>query len=123
MPTAQMVPQIVMAGDKARTREDDLLTSHMAGDVSALKLAVSMQHILELVDTFGPLVGSELNRLYRELVDTDDLVAWDSPRKRAGELAERGLLAKRPPRIGDGVTPETEYELTLVGLEALEMSK
>lgn len=118
-----MLPQIVMVGDSARTGADDPFTSHLAGDVSAANLAVSMMHVLELVQAHGPLVGSELNRRYRDEFNKTEWVSWDSPRKRAGELADRGLLVRRPPRIGDGVTPETEYELTLVGLEALEMSR
>ena len=121
---AEQPPQIVMNGDTARARESDPATSHAAADSSSRRLVASMVNVLSLIRVRGPMVGSELNADYAERVRVGDWerIATDSPRKRAGDLAKRGLLARRPARIGLNADPETEFELTLRGLEALEMA-
>ena len=115
----------ILPDDTARVRLTDKLTSHMAGDSSARRLVESARNILTLVRDNGPMVGSEINAQYAVKIRTADWkrIHQDSPRKRAGDLARRNLLAERPPRIGLTDDPETEYELTLAGLEALELSE
>lgn len=96
-------PQIVIDGDKARTRRSDPAESHAAADrsqhtISALRLAV-----LALVREEPISVGSALNEMYRARYERRGWpkCAWDSPRKRAGELADDGLLLIAGSRDGE----------------------
>jgi hypothetical protein len=87
-------PQIVMNRDKARARRSDPDESHAAADKSARNKDGSGRAVLWLVLAHGPLVGSEINEHYRSWYAANGWprVAWDSPRKRAGELCEDGYL-------------------------------
>lgn len=86
-------PQIVVNGDTARTRRTDPLTSHLAGDRSQETISQVKAIVLELVAYHGPLSGSQLNDLFVLWTDPYEWhVHFDSPRKRAGELADEGLL-------------------------------
>lgn len=107
-----IAPQIVMV-DAPRVRRDDPETSHRAGDRSADSIPAVKAAVISLVAEHGALTGSEINTLYAEnRVDHDwPVVHWDTPRKRAGELAEDRLL-----NILNADHPRgTESEYTLLG--------
>ena len=116
------VPQIVMLGDTARTRKTDPHTSHLAGDVSAHGLRYAKTRVLELVSVHAPVTGSELNDLYRLTADRVGWrrLAWDSPRKRASELARDGFLEVVGVQTAAGNNlPESAYGITDKGRTAL----
>lgn len=90
--------------DSPRTRRTDPATSHRAGDKSAETITEVKRALLELVRTRGTLTGSQANVLYREMALRPgsglSVVAWDSPRKRLGELAaEKVLVALNPDHV------------------------
>ena len=81
--------------DSPRARRNDALSSHVGGDRSA----VQKQHVADavylLIAQEGALDGAEINRLYqlRKRRNKWPLnIHFDSPRKRAGELAADGLV-------------------------------
>jgi hypothetical protein len=116
------VPQIVMLGDTARTRRSDPPTSHLAGDVSAHGLRDAKMRVLRLVSVHAPVTGSELNDLYRLTADRVGWrrLAWDSPRKRASELARDGFLEVVGTQTAAGNNlPESAYGITSKGRTAL----
>ena len=80
--------------DTPRARVTDPVTSHMAADRSAASKHAVREAVVTLVRQEGTLTGSEINRLYNLRADRYGwpLVHFDSPRKRAGELAADGLL-------------------------------
>ena len=94
-----MTAQIVMADDTARTRRTDPLSSHVAADRSQRTIAEVKAAVIALIRQEGELSGAELNDLYslRAARNGWDECAWDSPRKRAGELARDGDLAVTNP--------------------------
>lgn len=115
-------PQIIMLGDSPRARKSDPVTSHIAADASAVHLHETKQRVLQIVDTHGSLVGSEINEQYQLMAARMNWrrVAWDTPRKRAGELAEDGFLDGSETRTAEGNNlPESLYRLTDTGREAL----
>lgn len=92
-------------------RRSDPVTSHAAADRSASTRKHVADAVFLLVMQEGELTGSELNRLYalRQGRNGWPVVHFDSPRKRAGELARDGVLAANIP---DGVRGhETVYDL------------
>jgi hypothetical protein len=115
--TLTLVPKI-LPDDNPRTRSTDPVTSHQAADVSARSLRETKTHVLAVVRDNGPVTGSAINDLYvfagarfgwKE-------VAWDSPRKRAGELVEDGYLEVHDFRPAPGNhLPEASYKLTDLG--------
>ncbi len=112
----------LLAGSGPRARATDKLTSHIAADASQLHLHEAKHRILELVAVHQPIVGTELNELYRLASARMNWrrLAFDSPRKRAGELAVDGFLDDSETRIADGnYLPESVYRITAKGLEAL----
>ena len=116
------LPQIVMLGDTARTRKSDPLTSHLAGDVSAHGLHDAKRRVLELVKLHAPVTGSEVNDLYRLTADRLGWhrLAWDSPRKRASELARDGFLEVVGTQTAAGNNlPESAYGITDKGRTAI----
>lgn len=116
------LPQIVMNGDTARTRKSDPLTSHVAADVSSKHLHETKQRVLELIATHGPMVGSEVNDLYRLTAARLNWrrVAFDTPRKRSQELLADGYLEVTSVRTAEGNNlPERCMGLTDAGLAAL----
>ena len=115
-------PQIVMDGDTARTRLTDRLTSHLAGNKSQVNMTAIEQAVLRLVAEKGNLVGTELNVLYSEqwVFRGWPQKAWDSPRKRAGELLEAGLLTDAGARRGTANSLETLLVLSDSGRRTLE---
>lgn len=90
---------ILPFGDTARARRSDPLPSHVAADKSAATRGRVAVAVLHLVETYGARTGQELNDLYR--ANRADMgwpvVAFDSPRKRAGELAAAGDLVVTNP--------------------------
>lgn len=113
------LPQIVMNGDSPRARRSDKATSHIAADASASTMKDTKRHVLELINMYGPMVGSEINRRYAGAAPTLGWrrVAWDTPRKRAGELADDGFLDGSETRPADGNNlPESVYRLTERGV-------
>ena len=113
--TIQRPPSVYLADDKARTRRDDNLNSHLAADRSAYTRKRLENRVLELVFETGPTVGSELNQKYH---DEWQRRGWkkaqfESPRKRAEELAKDGFLTAIESE------PETVYVMNLAGMARL----
>lgn len=118
------VPSIFPNDDTARTRKSDPHTSHVAGDRSQRGMHESKRRILQLVRMHEPICGSDLNDQYR--ISASRLnwktLAWDSPRKRAGELADDGFLEVVDERLSSGNhSLESVYALTDLGREALNV--
>ena len=116
------VPAITPAGDKARTRRSDPTTSHIAADISQANLAESKQRVLQIVKNHWPVTGVEVNELYATASRRHGWrrLAFDSPRKRLGELAEDGLVEVHDVRVAEGNhAPEASYVLTEAGRQAL----
>lgn len=114
------VPQI-LPDDSARARRSDPVQSHMAADRSAKALPLVRQRVLRLVAFHGPRVsGNTLNELYvqKSLSTGWDVVHFDSPRKRAGDLARIGLL-KAERNIDGRTLSEAVYTITDKGMEAI----
>lgn len=84
-----------MAGDTARVRLGDPVSSHVGADRSQRTIAEVKAAVIALIRQEGELSGAELNDLYslRAARNGWDECAWDSPRKRAGELARERQLA------------------------------
>ena len=116
------LPPMLWDDDTPRTRKTDPLTSHVAGDVSQHGLRDAKQRVLQLVSVHAPVTGSELNDLYRLTADRVGWrrLAWDSPRKRASELARDGFLEVVGTQISPGNNlPESAYGITDKGRTAL----
>lgn len=114
------VPQI-LPDDSARAGRNDPIQSHMAADRSAKALSIVRQRVLRLVAYHGPRVsGNTLNELYAQKTQSTgwDVVHFDSPRKRAGDLARIGLL-KAERTIDGRAISEAVYTITDKGLEAI----
>lgn len=81
--------------DSPRTRELDPLTSHLAGDRSQTTVHDVREAVEHLFTHVDAATGSALNELYRAMREQHGWpeVHFDSPRKRAGELAADGVLA------------------------------
>jgi hypothetical protein len=96
------LPQIVAERDTARARKTDPLTSHAAADSNQNREEVA-EHVLHLLQRFGPMTDSELT--VRFFVDTTSPEAhFDSPRKRRSDLTKAGLviptITRRPTTTG-----------------------
>lgn len=80
--------------DTARARRSDPLPSHVAADKSASSRRIVRDAVLVLLRQEGQLDGSDLNALYAASRGWRGwpVVHFDSPRKRAGELAREGVL-------------------------------
>lgn len=78
-------PQIVMAGDSARTRQRDPLTSHRAADLA--NLPDSQRDVLKKLRVYRMLAAFELESL---------LPQWSPSRIHTalGELADRGYVKR-----------------------------
>jgi len=124
MPTTSTVPTILaMNGDHARTRLTDRLTSHLAGDASQVDMTDVEVAVLKIVHENPQSVGTEINQIY-----SDEQAArgwpfkqWDSPRKRAGELVEAGLLEDAGLHRGIYNGLEREFRITDAGRRTLDM--
>jgi hypothetical protein len=113
-----------LGGDTARTRKSHPATSHAAADVSQATIHQTKVRVLIVVKENGPLVGSEINDLYqfRGARSGWDRVAWDTPRKRAGELAADGYLdiIGTRPAVGNHLD-ESIYQLSEKGLRVVTL--
>lgn len=115
-------PQIIIEGDTARARKSDPNASHVAADRSSHGLHESKHRVLQLVRMHESIAGSDLNDQYKIMSDRMNWkrLAWDSPRKRAGELADDGFLTVVGERLSEGNhSLESVYALTDKGLEVL----
>lgn len=116
MPTTigTLPESMLLAGDSPRARTTDPLTSHAAADRSQKTRPSVRRAVLSLVSQFENLSGEEINGFYSTRDDFAK-VRYDSPRKRASELAADGyLLADRT----DGLA--AVYTLTDAGRVFLE---
>lgn len=115
------VPAITTSGDTARTRQSDPVTSHMAADESAKSLGYVKVGVLRIAAGYAyALTGIAFNTVYALRTDAQrggfKRAGWDSPRKRAGELAKDGyLLAEIEPGARESV-----YSITPKGRAYLE---
>ena len=113
----------LLAGSGPRARATDKLTSHIAADASQPHMKETKRNILRILDDYGSLVGSEINEQYSLYAARLNWrrPAWDTPRKRAGELAIDGFLDDSETRIAEGNNlPESVYRLTEQGRAAVE---
>lgn len=119
------VPAITTAGDTARARRTDPATSHLAADKSGKGLSALRVAVLRLVGGFEDgLTGSAINGIYqaRHTVwgDVYPKCHPDSPRKRAGELADGGFLDVVEHRAGMFGSQESVYRVSPDGRKYLE---
>lgn len=84
--------------DSPRARRADPLSSHVAADKSAETRGAVHQAVVELITKCGPLNGREINDKYAawRYESGWPVVAYDSPRKRAAELAGDRLVVLNP---------------------------
>lgn len=77
-----------------RARRTDPLSSHVAADVSGETRRIVADAVIWLLMSRGPQTGAELNHGYTtsRLIHGWPAAAFDSPRKRAGELAREGFI-------------------------------
>ena len=77
-----------------RARRHDPLSSHVAADRSSKTRRPVADAVLWLIDQFGPMNGADLCDRYMSMrrVQQWPVVAYESPRKRAGELVDSGEL-------------------------------
>ena len=91
--SVQSVPMI-WGLDEPRTRRTDPTQSHTAADDSQASIHALRNNLLTLVHENPDIIGVELNEMYRDTYKRRGWkrVAFDSPRKRAGEMAADDLL-------------------------------
>lgn len=77
-----------------RTRLTDPISSHVAGDRSGETREAVADAVVRMLMDNGPMSGADLNKEYAiaQLVYGWPVAAYDSPRKRAGELAREGFI-------------------------------
>jgi len=77
-----------------RARLTDPISSHVAADESGKTRQAVADAVVHMLLQRGPLTGRELNEGYTiaHLIYGWPTVAFDSPRKRAGELAREGFI-------------------------------
>lgn len=115
-----------LGGDAPRARRTDRVTSHIAADATQATIKVTKRRVLQIVLQEGPILGSELNDLYELRAARNDWhpIHRDSPRKRAGELAEDGFLdASETHQSAGNHLPEAEYRVTDKGRAALGVTQ
>ena len=117
MPTTDTLFELGVGIDSPRARANDPETSHAAADATAPGLSKLRTAVLRTIAIMGvEPVGSEINARYLELHAADPgnfpQAHPDSPRKRAGELAEDGLLDVVGHRAGVFGSQESIYRLS-----------
>lgn len=115
------VPRILHE-DSPRAGLRHPVQSHMAADRSQPGLKDAKRRVLRLVANFGPQVpGTVLNEVYPEYARKNGWkrLAYDSPRKRAGELAVEKFLTRDLRDSAGNHRPEGLYSLTPKGIAAL----
>jgi hypothetical protein len=117
-------PLIHLAGDKPRARLTDPPQSHQAADASSYRRKRVLLAVLEIIATDGEMTGSEVNDDYRSwsVVARPEFPRChpDTPRKRAGEAAEDGLLDVVSHKKGVYGVPEAVYRISPEGRRLLE---
>ncbi|GAA3730525.1 hypothetical protein GCM10022239_03870 [Leifsonia bigeumensis] len=126
MTTTSLTPMFDLeesvAGSGPRARKTDKVTSHIAADASQVHMKETKRNVLRIVSEHGSLVGSEINEQYLAYAMRKGWrrPAYDTPRKRAGELALDGFLDDSETRIAEGNNlPESVYRLTAKGEAAV----
>ena len=126
---AQDVPlfDLAIGEDAPRARASDPVTSHLAADKSARGLSKLRVAVLRVVSYFPHegATGSLINAAYRNEHNRDDSkfpqAHPDSPRKRAGELADDGYLDVIGHKVGEFGSPEAVYRISPEGRRLLEL--
>jgi len=115
-------PMLFSDLDFPRTRATDPPTSHAAADQSQAGITPLRLAVLRLIRYNPGAIGSELNDLYQIEVSRDraPMAAWDSPRKRAGELHDAHLVDVTGTRPGLTNKGERQSTINDCGLAALE---
>ena len=122
MLTDEMLPPPMFELDGPRSRGTDPVQSHLAEDRAKHGLTDLRYRVLHLVAFQGrPVGGNDLNELYAEAGRSNGWarVHFDSPRKRAGELAAAGYLDVYRHDAEGRHLPEAEYVISDKGLEVL----
>lgn len=118
MSMTTLQPPMIYGNDKPRVRFKDKRSSHAAADRSQKTIEDTRTRVLLLIEKYGALTGKGLNRIYtaegrrHRWVEID----WDSPRKRAGELADDRLLKVTEGDPAGNGHPVSVYRLTRKGL-------
>jgi hypothetical protein len=115
-------PPLFVDDDIPRARRSDPVTSHIAADATQAGLKEAKLRVLTLVAQHQPVAGSHLNDLYRLHGSRMNWkrLAFDSPRKRAGELAADGYLEVAEYAVADGNNlPEAIYRISDKGRTAI----
>lgn len=128
MPTDTTLFDLAVGIEEPRARTTDPGTSHAAADKSQAGLSKLRMAVLRAVATFQiPPVGSEINDRYALWTKTDHYrfpaAHPDSPRKRAGELADLGYLDVIGKRVGAYGSEESIYRVSPEGRRLLEVTK
>lgn len=116
-------PPTILFDDSPRTRKTDPVTSHAAADQSQRMMHDTKVHVLLVLSVHHELSGSDLNDMYRLATARHGWkkVAWDSPRKRAGELVKDGYLNIVGTREGTNGTLESVYALSEKGQRVVDL--
>lgn len=124
MSAATAVPEVgtVFGIDAPRARRSDPTTSQRAADATSHGIKATKIRVLQIVLQEERITGSELCDLYdlRRARNGWPELHFDSPRKRAGELAVDGLLEVVGEETSAGNhLPESVYAITDAGRAAL----
>jgi len=113
------MPPMLWDDDTARAHLKDPVQSHMAADRSQATKKDVARRVLEIVaGSWREMDGNEINAAYA--VQYPGTAHFDSPRKRAGELASDGLLfARRVDDFGRDVKA-ARYSITAAGRKELD---
>ena len=116
------MPMLFSDLDIPRARVTDPPTSHAAADQSQAGITPLRLAVLRIIRMNPGVIGSEVNDLYGLEVARDraPMAAWDSPRKRAGELADMNLIDVTGIRPGLTNKGERQFTINDRGLAALE---
>ena len=103
----------ILPDDTPRARRTDPPTSQKAADKSQPTLHQVKLAVLQIVAELGNLTGTEINQAYQDQFVRRGWkrVSYDSPRKRAGELAADGYLDVLYHGKGLNNQPEAVYSL------------
>jgi hypothetical protein len=106
-----------------RFRASDPAPSQIAANKAEKNLRITKVRVLELIHTQGWLSSSEVNDQYLFASARLDWtrLAYDSPRKRAGELVDEGYLRVVDERMGANGAPESVYALTEKGKRVITL--
>lgn len=108
--------------ERPLARTTDPNQSHTAASRMKRRRDAVFAEVLHIIHDLGPLTGVELNGIYatkHDRLDDPLHVAYESPRKRAAELVDRGLLHRMGEGDSAGHSDVYVYVLTIDGLEAV----